>query len=195
MIPHMKPNDLILFYKYLDKCTNYFEFGSGGSTFQASLKPNIKHLYSVESDYDWYSRINDKLNENIRQNNNQTILTYRYIEMKTLPRTWGSPGPSSKLNDWKLYSGAISDSQIKINFDLVLIDGRFRVACCLKCWAIIDSNCFVIFDDFFDRPYYHVCLDYFDVVEKTSDNVMAILKKKSIGPTKELIEEYEKISR
>ena len=78
----------------------------------------------------------------------------------------------------------------------VALDGRFRVACCLKCFDIIHPNCLIVFDDFLDRPQYHVVLDYYDVVEKTTDNRMVILRKKKHKnsiPT-ELISKYELIN-
>jgi hypothetical protein len=37
MQPHFLKHDLEMFYKYLKTATHYFEFGSGGSTLQASL--------------------------------------------------------------------------------------------------------------------------------------------------------------
>ena len=77
-----------------------------------------------------------------------------------------------------------------------MIDGRFRVACCLKCFDVIGSDCVIAFDDFLDRPQYHVVLQFYEVIEKTIDKRMVILKKKALenGPSKELIEKYEKIS-
>ena len=37
-------NDKKMFYKYLDNTNVYFEYGSGGSTYQASIRKNItKH--------------------------------------------------------------------------------------------------------------------------------------------------------
>jgi hypothetical protein len=36
MEPHLSTNDKKLFYKYLDIIKVYFEYGSGGSTYQAS---------------------------------------------------------------------------------------------------------------------------------------------------------------
>ena len=82
----------------------------------------------------------------------------------------------------------------KASIDLVLIDGRFRVACCLKCYNIISKNCVIAFDDFLNREHYHIVLDYFDIVEKTEDNRMVILKKKKnkVIP-EELIRKYELI--
>ena len=72
----------------------------------------------------------------------------------------------------------------KAYLDLVFIDGRFRVACCLKCY----NKCVIAFDDFLNREH------YFDIVEKTEDNRMVILKKKKnkVVP-EELIEKYELI--
>ena len=80
------------------------------------------------------------------------------------------------------------------SIDLVFIDGRFRVACCLKCYDIINDNCLIAFDDFLNRPQYHIVLEYFDVIEKTKDNRMVILqKKKNVNVRKELIDKYELI--
>jgi hypothetical protein len=53
------------------------------------------------------------------------------------------------------------------------------VASCLHCFNAISDNCLIAFDDFLNRPGYHPVLRFFDVVEKTSDNRMVILKKKT----------------
>jgi hypothetical protein len=187
MIPSLSSNDMLMFYKYLDNSKIYFEYGSGGSTYQASIRNNIIKIYSVESDKEWY----DFLQQNIKSNN----LTYFYNEMNTLANTWGHPGPNSTQTQKINYSNYIRNlrkSQQK-RIDFILIDGRFRVACCLKCFDVINSNCLIAFDDFLDRPQYHVILDYYDIVDKTIDNRMVILqKKKSINfVPKDLIDKYE----
>ena len=83
----------------------------------------------------------------------------------------------------------------KENIDFLLIDGRFRVACCLKSFECLRNSSKICFDDFLNRKNYHVVLDYFEIIEHTSDNCMVILQKKSnvLKPSKELIEQYEKI--
>ena len=125
--------------------------------------------------------------------NNKVI--FRYINMKTVSNNWGYPGVDSNINDWIKYSNVIRtlDNIFLSKLNLILIDGRFRVACCLKCYNCINDNCLIIFDDFFNRKYYHIVLDYFDIIDKTNDNLMVILKKKNgkIIPN-ELIEKYEK---
>jgi hypothetical protein len=184
MEPHMKPLDRGLFYKYLDTATAYLEFGSGGSTYQASLRPGISHIISIESDYEWHSKLKGLIPR-------KEGVDLRFCDMKTLPHTWGYPGKDSTAEDWKKYSDVPLDPSVRINF--VLIDGRFRVACCLKCFGIED--CRIAFDDFLDRPQYHAVLEFFEIVEQTADRTMVILKKKRdcTPPSLELIERYERI--
>ena len=114
--------------------------------------------------------------------------------MDTQPTTWDSPGKNAtdiqKIN----YSNHIIklSKEEQCSIDLVFIDWRFHVACCLKCYDMIKDNCLIAFDDFLNRPPYHIVLEYFDIIEKTEDNKMVILKKKkNVNIPKELIEKYE----
>ena len=54
--------------------------------------------------------------------------------MKTLPNTWGQPGKDATNEEKINYSEQIRllDNDIINKIDLILIDGRFRVACCFK---------------------------------------------------------------
>ena len=174
MKPHLSKNDEKLFYKYLDNANFYFEYGSGGSTYQASIRKNIKTIYSVESDITWQK----KLKETITNPN----INYIYNEMDTHPGDWGNPGKNATNIQKINYSNHITklSKEEKSIIDLVFIDGRFRVACCLKCYDIIKDTCIIVFDDFLNRPQYHIVLKYYDIIEKTEDNRMVILKKKKI---------------
>jgi hypothetical protein len=176
MEPHFHKNDKKLFYKYLNLSTNYFEFGSGGSTYQASIRQNLQKIYSVESDIHWFQILESKL---IR---NKEKINLNLIDLKCKSNDWGNPGKGSSIDDWKKYSNAICNlnNEEKQKLDLILIDGRFRVACCLKCFNIISENCFIIFDDFLNRNQYHIVLNYYNIIEKTEDNIMVILQKRKI---------------
>lgn len=55
--PHLSENDIKMFYDLLNKSNVYFEYGSGGSTYQASIRNNIKKIYSVESDKNWQIKL------------------------------------------------------------------------------------------------------------------------------------------
>jgi protein O-GlcNAc transferase len=187
MEPFLGKNDITMFYKYLDKTKIYFEYGSGGSTYQASIRNNVKKIYSVESDKEWQNKL-------MKLNNNKIV--FYYNEMYTIPNTWGNPGKNAndiqKINYSNYMKKLSKEEQDMIDF--VFIDGRFRVACCLKSFDIIKNDCLIAFDDFLNRKHYHIVLDYFDIVEKTIDNRMVILKKKNnISVPKELITKYELI--
>jgi hypothetical protein len=184
MEPHFANNDKGMFYKYLDNSKIYFEFGSGGSTYQASIRNNIKKIYSVESDFEWHT----KLKTMIKKDN----ISFIFNEMGVKPNTWGNPGPNSSAIQRKSYSDHIR--KVENDIDFILIDGRFRVACCLKCFEAI-PECLIAFDDFLNRKAYHCVLDYYDIIEKTSANTMVILKKKDcLPPPLSLIEKYELIA-
>ena len=58
-----------LFYKYLDKSNYYFEFGSGGSTYQALIRTNIKSIYSIENHEPYYKNLLDQLKKDSRRKN------------------------------------------------------------------------------------------------------------------------------
>jgi hypothetical protein len=185
----MKPNDLKLFYKYLANAKTYFEYGSGGSTFQASLL-DLRKIISVESDVDWHIQL-------LTQIKRKDHIEFKLVDLKSRPNTWGRPGPDSTQEDWKRYSEVIRtlDPEIQKALDLVLIDGRFRVACCLKCFDVLSTDCRIVFDDFLVRPYYHVVLDFFEIVDQTEDHCLVVLRKKTCSPpSKTLIEKYELVA-
>ena len=87
MKPWLSQNDIKMFYKYLDKIQYYFEYGCGGSTYEASKRDNIKKIFSVDSDIQWQN----KLKKIIKSDN----INYIYNEMETKPNTWGSPGKNA----------------------------------------------------------------------------------------------------
>lgn len=177
-----KSKDCQLFEKYIDQCTNYFEFGSGGSTYYASTRDNVKSVTSIESDIQWA--------ELLIHNVNDDKLNMIHIDMDTKPRSFGYPGPNATFEQRKSYSDQIINTDVKP--DMVLIDGRFRVACCLKCFDAVDDDCIIIFDDFLNRKEYHTVLDYYDIIDKSDENIMVVLKKKNVSPPKpEIIKEYE----
>lgn len=116
--------------------------------------------------------------------------------METKPNTLGSPGKNASNIQKINYSNQITklSKEEQDSIDLVLIDGRFRVGCCLKCYYIIRDDCLIAFDDFLNRRHYHIVLEYFDIIEKTQDNRMVILKKKkNVNIPKKKKKTYRKI--
>jgi hypothetical protein len=187
MDPHFAKLDKEMFYRYLDKSNVYFEYGSGGSTYQANVRQNIRKIYTVESDRKWHDAVKKIVVPE--------KTSFFYNEMNAQPNNWGNPGPDSTPEQRINYSEWIRKTDAK-EVDLVLIDGRFRVACCLKCFNAVNANCLIAFDDFLDRPQYHIVLNYFRIVEKTNDNRMVILQKRTdvAFVPDELMRKYELVA-
>lgn len=190
MEPYLKPNDKQMFYKYLQTATHYFEYGSGGSTYQAASSENIQKVYSVESDFEWHNKLKEILHD-------KTNISFFYNEMDASPNDWGNPGPKSTPVQWEQYSSYYPQlpPEERRKVDFILVDGRFRVACCLKSFAYMSDSCILAFDDFGYRPFYHIVLDFFRIIDVTQDNNMVILQKKpgvdSVPDS--LIEYYEHV--
>lgn len=175
-----------LLNKYLNQSKYYFEYGSGGSTYEAARKSNIIKIYSVESDEDWIDKLlNVELYNKVK---------FIYVNIGA-SGNWGYPGSESTYDDWIKYSKAfinIGDDRDKI--DTVLIDGRFRVACVLNLFKYINEEVKIIFDDFLDRSYYHIVLNYFNIIDQAGR--MVILQKRNvIQPHDEVIKFFESDAR
>lgn len=196
--PAMKKSERALFYKYLDLSHVYFEFGSGGSTYQAAKRN--KKIYSVESDVAWHQKIQRdmknisiQINEALAKNNIKITfnpdITYLTIDLHVGKKRWGWPGKDTKYDDWIKYTRAYDHSKYKA--DLILIDGRFRVACGLNVFKQIDNNVLVYIHDFFNRNQYHILLNYFDVADRADTSV--VLRKKTNPPylPEDLLNKYE----
>lgn len=190
--PHMPQKDRVMFKKYLDNAKVYFEYGSGGSTYIACQKSNIQKIYSVETD----KKFMEKLDKNIKDVKNGSNLIWLYVEVGAGYSQWGHPSRNVTEEACINYSnqlGNLTKEEIQ-QIDFILVDGRFRVASCLKCFNLIQDSCLIAFDDFIVRQEtYGKVLDYYDIVEKTVDNSMVILRKKQNVKSIpiEVIKQYE----
>ena len=176
-------NDLKMFLNYVKKSSIYFEYGIGGSTCEVIKYDNLKKIYSIESDYRWCEKVLKIIKKNEKIN-------IKLVDLKCKENSWGYPSNHCSYTKMKEYSDQIK--LIDERPDLILIDGRFRVCCCLKAFDYIDNKTLIAFDDFVMRKHYHEVLKYYDIIKKTIDNRMVILRKKNnISIPKKIIEKYE----
>ena len=161
-MPKMSKRDLIAFSYFMKKENIYFEFGSGGSTNLASYY-KLK-VYSVESDAKWH--------ENLKKNG----IMANYITIDLQSNGFGYPGNGTSIKDWKKY---IQAYKIEYNADMILIDGRFRVACALDIFSKIRNDTLVFIHDYKERLDYHIIEDYYIKI-KDWDSLSLFLKKKDI---------------
>lgn len=125
------------------------EYGSGGSTVLAAELPG-KKVISVESDPKWLCRLNNYLDATPAPSR---PITY-YVDIGPT-KEWGYPVNLAARAKFPNYSAGVWLEDFFEHPDLVLVDGRFRVACFLACAALTQRPLTVLFDDYVDRPHYH----------------------------------------
>lgn len=170
--PMMTNLERIAFSYFMKKENIYFEFGSGGTTNIASFYK--LRSYSVESDLTWHKKLKDnKINAN-------------FITIDLKSRKIGFPGKNTSINDWKKY---IQSYHSEYNADIILIDGRFRVACGLDIFQKIRNDTIILIHDYPYRKYYHILENYYLKI-KTWDSLVAFIKNPYVKKIPEYI--YQK---
>lgn len=161
--PLMTSKEIKAFLFFMKPGNIYFEFGAGGSTNIASYY-KLK-TYSVESDVRWHQKLKDK---NIKAH-------YITIDLKSYHI--GYPGKEITIKDWKKY---IQSYKKEYNADIILIDGRFRVACGLDIFSKIKNDCIVLIHDYTDRYDYHILEKFYLKIEEW-DTLTAFIKRPNIN--------------
>ncbi len=171
----LSQNEKTFLLKQLSDSENYLEFGSGGSTFLSILYSNAK-IYSVESDINWLEYLRKW---KIIRDNEDKRLFFNYVNIGKTGE-WGIPIEKDKEYLYENYSKSIFT--LKKDFDLVFIDGRFRVACVLQTLLNCPATTKILIHDFNDRPFYHNILDFLEIID-TADS-MALFKIKNLNREK-----------
>lgn len=66
--------------------------------------------------------------------------------------------------------------------DVVLIDGRFRLACIMQAVMNVRPDTLIVVHDFWNRPAYHLALNYLDVVARV-DSLGVFVRKADYNRT------------
>jgi hypothetical protein len=184
----MTLKELDVLHEYIDSSTHYLEFGSGESTIYASKSTNLKTINSVESSINY---INENLINNpvIASALSSNKLCFHIVDIGETV-TWGYPKDKTKKHLWPNYALSVF-SQSK-NYDLVLVDGRFRVACILNYLLNTPKSSTLIIHDFWNRSEYHNLLKYLHL-KKRVDSLGVFGKAENINTSKiqSLIKKYQ----
>ncbi|MFA7434000.1 MAG: hypothetical protein WCZ72_09850 [Gemmobacter sp.] len=125
------------------------EYGSGGATALAAGMPG-KTVFSVESDAEWLAGMEAWFAANPPA---ATV----HLHHADIGRTgeWGHPASERGFRRWPGYPLSVWERGDFRHPDVVLIDGRFRVACLLTVAFRIDRPVVALFDDYLNRKPYH----------------------------------------
>jgi hypothetical protein len=145
------------FCTQLERARNYLEYGSGGSTVLANKLVNT--LVSVDTDANLQAEVRRKLAQLPRRTMTKLIHVNIGLTLETGMPVFAKP-TRRRLRRWEDYATAPWRyfRSIAQQPDLILVDGRFRVACILESLLSLSplSNTQILVDDYMDRPHYHV---------------------------------------
>jgi len=142
----------------------YLEYGSGGSTILANRTVNT--LVTVESDARFLSDVARKLAHAERRAMTRLI----HVNIG-LTHDWGMPvftkPTRRRVRRWEDYPTAPWRylRSIAQQPDLILVDGRFRVACVLESLLSLSatSTTEILLDDYARRPHYQIVEQFTDL--------------------------------
>jgi protein O-GlcNAc transferase len=159
-LPHMEFEEYLLFK---DLCKNkkvFIEYGSGGLTIH--LLKSGKEVFTVESNGAFHNLMNSL---NLVQKAEGRSLHSVFIDLGPCDQ-WGKPLTVEKESEWSRYYSEvwqhINPQRSKV--DVVFIDGRFRVACCLySILKVVEygwKDTLFLVHDFWRRKHYHEVLRF-----------------------------------
>ncbi|HHY02123.1 MAG TPA: glycosyltransferase family 2 protein [Paracoccus sp.] len=152
------------------------EYGSGGSTFLA-LDAGVEFVASVESDAQWAAEIGAALSGRFAADR---FLVHHADIGPT--RAWGQPADRSGFRRYHLYATEIWDHPRFRHPDVVLINGRFRVACFLTAMIRCTRPVTVLFDDYIDRESYHWIEELFPVQDMAGRMARFTVTPRALAP-------------
>jgi len=187
--PHMADDELVLFKSLLRQANHVLEYGCGGSTALAASYRDLR-LFGVESDPVWLRNVEAHPALKGASTTGRFLLNYSNIGPT---KKWGKPLNDNCRHDWPLYSSLPWSRQS--DYDLIFVDGRFRVACILHAVLKADRDALIVVHDFWNRPHYHVVLPFLDWKQSRGTlGVFEIRRKIDKGCVESLIEKYKFIS-
>lgn len=154
--PYLDPLALVGWRDALENSSVYLEYGSGGSTVEASLAGKL--VISVETDESYLRAVEQKVRET-----SESKASFHPVHVDIGPtEQWGRPlNPWPTRNNvklWRRYTSApwVLLDQLNVVPDFIFVDGRFRAASILESFLRLppDSDCQFMLDDFETREVY-----------------------------------------
>lgn len=145
------PSEVATYVKKLyAQASVILEYGSGGSTLLAANMPG-KTVISVENDARWAEDMHSWIA-------NASLPSKPRIYPVDVGETgkWARPKNARHWKKFHTYPLKVWDEPYFEQPDVILIDGRFRIACFVTAYLRSTKPVIVLFDDYVDRPHYHV---------------------------------------
>ena len=178
--PHFDAVSTPFFIERLQQARSYLEFGSGGSTFLAAALG--KSFVTIESDRYFLNAVAAKIGSS-GHSIDPSRQRLMHIDIG-LTEAWGKPvfrkPTAARRERWRRYFTAPwAEGAPDFAPDLILVDGRFRVACTLQTAAhlIHRTDWTILFDDYIGRPHHRIVEDFLELTEMVGR--MAVFRPRS----------------
>ena len=168
--------DDALFKNLISEVKTYFEYGCGKSTEYMYKKSNAS-IFSVDTSKEWAAKT-----LNLSKDSNRERLNVKWIDVGGVA-DWGYPISFEKKQNFVKYANWFWEFGLKP--DLVVIDGRFRILCFLTSIKFASIGTQIIFDDYTNRPFYHVAEDFLKIKNTCGRQALFEVDKRS----KKLVDE------
>lgn len=125
----------------------FLEYGAGGSTMLAA-QLGVPRIHSVESDSDFL----DAVANSVARSGSKSQFNPHYVDIGPT-KEWGYPVDHGAVARWPNYSLQVWDALQAQGIlpNLVLVDGRFRVACALATILHGHEGTIIFLDDYVGR--------------------------------------------
>lgn len=157
-----------LFKELVNSIKVYGEYGCGAST-KYILLNTFADVISVDTSKEWVSKVTK-----------ETLAYKNRLNLKHLflgeTKHWGYPIDYSRESSFSLYTDYIWQQKKKP--ELVLVDGRFRVCCFLSSLKFADEGTKIIFDDYVNRPHYHIVEKFLQPLQTYKRQALFIIPEK-----------------
>lgn len=134
MVPHMTVRERNLWDSALSHAATYLEFGGGGSTVWALRHYPKLRVHTVDSHPGWVAKLQRMPVVRKALVNGRLVLKHANIGAV---KQWGYPKSTAMQGRWPCYSDEIYKANEASRWDVIFVDGRFRVACMLKSVDVI----------------------------------------------------------
>lgn len=145
--PLMDPETLAFLEERLPASRVYLEYGAGGST-RMAVGLRVPHIFSVESDHAFGLAVQQAVRQDL-----QGIDFQLFLPKLGPTGRWGYPTGTEQFRAWPEYATSPWSALRRrgLSPDLVLVDGRFRVACFLATLVSARPGTVIILDDYAGR--------------------------------------------
>lgn len=160
MHPRMSKQEEAAFRAFAGQARSYFEYGIGGSTYAAANLVKGR-LVAIDSDAAWVEKASAAIGASEHSRKLLHVDIGRTIE-------WGYPAEGLGSDQHKRYYNAIVEHRPE-DFDLCLVDGRFRIACLISALRNIRPDAIVAFHDYRSRIHYHPAEQFGRIIFEVED--------------------------